>query len=66
MKNNKNCKYCGALLEKDWIALNKKLLGAETEKYACLHCLANDFNCSIEDLETKIEEFKDQGCPLFL
>ena len=59
------CKYCGKPLEKDWIALNKKLLDPHAEEYACLKCLADDFDCSVEDLEVKIEEFKESGCTLF-
>jgi len=65
VKSNKTCKYCGALLEKDWIALNKKLLNPNVEEYACLSCLADDFDCSVEDLKIKIEEFKENGCTLF-
>lgn len=66
MKSNKTCKYCGVILEKDWIALNKKLLNPEIEQFACLRCLADDFGCTVEDLEIKIEEFKESGCTLFL
>ena len=65
MKSNKTCKYCDALLEKDWIALNKKLLTPNVEEYACLCCLADNFDCTIEDLKIKIEEFKENGCTLF-
>lgn len=65
MKSNKACKYCGALLEKDWVALNKKLLNPNVDKYVCLSCLADDFDCSVEDLKIKIEEFKENGCTLF-
>ena len=65
MKSNKTCKYCGALLEKDWIALNKKLLNPNVKEYACLSCLADDFDCSVEDLKIKIEEFKENGCAFF-
>lgn len=65
MKSNKKCKYCGVLLEKDWIALNKKLLNPNVEEYACLSCLADDFDSSVEDLKIKIEEFKESGCTLF-
>lgn len=62
---NKKCKNCGRLLEKDWIALHKKLLDAAAKEYFCLSCLADALSCEIEDLEIKIEEFKEQGCVLF-
>ena len=65
MKSNKTCKYCADLLENDWIALNKKMLNPNVEEYACLSCLADDFECSVEDLKVKIEEFKENGCTLF-
>ena len=59
------CRYCGAPLKKDWIALNKKLLSPDLMEYMCLQCLADDFDCEVIDLEVKIEEFKDAGCTLF-
>ncbi len=59
------CKYCGAELKKDWIALNRKLVNPDLREFACISCLADDFDCEVEDLEIKIEEFKEQGCTLF-
>ena len=61
----KKCKNCGRPLEKDWIALHKKLLDADAKEYLCITCLADAFSCEIEGLEIKIEEFKEQGCVLF-
>ena len=34
--------------------------------YYCLDCLAEYLECSIEDLKIKIQEFKEEGCTLFL
>jgi hypothetical protein len=65
VKSNKTCKYCGTFLEKDWIALNRKLQNPNAKEFACLSCLADDFDCSVEDLEIKIDEFKENGCTLF-
>lgn len=65
MAKQKICKYCGAELKKDWIALNKKLVNAELKDFLCLTCLADDFDCSVDDLEIKIQEFKEEGCTLF-
>ena len=59
------CKNCGARLEKDWIALHKKLIDLDAKDYYCINCLADTLSCEIEDLELKIEEFKEQGCVLF-
>lgn len=60
-----NCKNCGAIIDKDTIALNKKLLDVSLKEYECLNCLADKFDCTVEDLVIKIEEFKEEGCTLF-
>ena len=60
-----NCKNCGAIIDKDTIALNKKLLDVSLKEYECLDCLADKFDCTVEDLLIKIEEFKEEGCTLF-
>lgn len=62
---SKKCKICGAELKKDWIALHKKLLEANAKEFLCIACLADTFSCEIEELEVKIEEFKEEGCALF-
>lgn len=60
-----NCKNCGAIIDKDTVALNKKLLDVSLKEYECLDCLADKFDCTVEDLLIKIEEFKEEGCTLF-
>lgn len=62
---NKKCKSCGIELKKDWIALHRKLLDVNAKDYLCISCLADTFGCEVEDLEIKIEEFKEEGCKLF-
>ncbi len=66
MKNKIVCCECSKGLKKDEIALSKKLLGADTEDFYCIECLADYLECSRTDLEIKIQEFKEQGCTLFL
>ena len=66
MKKNKICCDCGKSLKKDEIALSRKLIDDQTEEFYCLTCLAEFIGCSIEDLQLKIQEFKEQGCTLFL
>ena len=61
----KHCYLCERDLKKDWIALHKKLLDINATEYYCIDCLADTLSCDIEDLEIKIEEFKDEGCTLF-
>lgn len=60
-----NCKCCGQELQKDWIALHKKIFEADAKEFLCIECLADTFCCKVEDLQIKIEEFKEEGCTLF-
>ena len=64
MRINK-CKVCNVELNKDTVALNKKMFGRNIAEFECLDCLADRFDCSVEDLLIKIEEFKEEGCALF-
>jgi RNase P subunit RPR2 len=68
MKNmkRKTCTDCGAALKKDETALSKKMLGREITRFYCIHCLAAVLDCEAVDLAVKIQEFKEQGCALFL
>lgn len=60
------CVVCGKKnLDKNTIGLNKKLLGKNITNYYCMDCLADYLECTVEDLQDKIEEFKDEGCTLF-
>lgn len=60
------CLACRKLpLDKDTIGINKKLLGKKIKKFYCMECLADYLGCSVMDLLTKIEEFKEEGCELF-
>lgn len=64
MKNR--CVACGAEnLSKDTVGINKKLLGTDVENIFCMTCLADYLGVTVEELEEKIEEFKEQGCTLF-
>ena len=56
---------CKENLSKDEIGVNKKLLGESVSEYYCINCLAEYLEVSVEDLEDKIAEFKEQGCTLF-
>ena len=53
-------------LPKDDVGLNKKLLGTGIKNYYCIDCLAEYLGCTKEELLEKIEEFKAEGCKLFL
>ena len=62
----KKCCDCGKILKKDEVALSQKLIDIDTEDFYCLSCMAEYIGCSKEDLLVKIQEFKEQGCTLFL
>ncbi len=65
MKNN--CVICGKdHLDKDTIGINKKILGEDIENFYCLDCLAEYLGCTVDELLDKIEEFKEEGCKLFV
>lgn len=59
------CRFCDKELSKDEIALNKKYFGRKIVKYMCLTCIADNLDCTEDDLQIKIEEFREQGCTLF-
>lgn len=61
-----NCEKCGILLKKDEIALNKKLISKHTKEFFCLGCMAKQLETSVDFLNDKIEQFKEEGCTLFL
>jgi biotin operon repressor len=60
------CYECDRVLSKDEMALSRKMLGRDINHFFCLGCLADYLECSPEDLEIKIQEFREQGCSLFL
>lgn len=60
------CTECNKHLTKDEIALSQKMLGRDIADFYCIECLAEYLECDRDDLEVKIQEFKEQGCSLFL
>ncbi len=61
-----DCVSCGRKgLDKNTVGLNKKLLGMNSKNFYCMDCLASYLDTTVEDLNDKIEEFKDEGCKLF-
>lgn len=62
----KTCCECEKKIAKDEVALCQKLMGIDTEDLYCISCFSEYLECSKEDLEIKIQEFKEQGCTLFL
>lgn len=62
----KKCCVCARALKRDEVALSMKLLGREIDEFYCINHLAEFLECCVEELEIKIEEFREQGCGLFL
>ncbi len=60
------CCECKKALVKDEIALTKKLIDQDSEEFYCIPCMAEYLGCTEQDLKEKIQEFKEQGCTLFL
>lgn len=61
-----DCFICGKEnLSRNEVGLNKKLIDRGINKFHCINCLADYLEISIEDLEVRIQEFKDSDCALF-
>ena len=58
----KACVNCSKYLDKDEIALCKKMLGKNTKQFLCLNCLSEYLNTDQDILLEKIEQFKEEGC----
>ncbi len=66
MAKVKKCCLCEEVLDKDSVGLNKKLLDPKITRFMCIKCLSSHFDVPTEELYEKIDEFKSQGCTLFL
>lgn len=52
-------------LTKDEVGASKKLLGMDTSELYCIDCLAAYLEVTPEDIQDKIQMFKEDGCELF-
>lgn len=59
------CIKCQSVLTHDEIGLHKRLINRGDTEFMCKKCLSEYFSVSIEMLDSKIEQFRDQGCTLF-
>lgn len=60
------CIKCGCQISSDDIGLTKKLINRGATEFMCKSCLAEKFSCTTELLDKKIEQFRKQGCSLFV
>ena len=62
-----DCIICGKEnLDRDTIGINKKLLGESVANFYCMECLVDYLGCTVDELLDFIEEFKEEGCTLFV
>lgn len=60
------CTSCRKMpLSKDEVGASKKLLGLDTSELYCIDCLSAYLEVTPEDIQDKIELFKEDGCELF-
>lgn len=60
------CILCGKEVIPLEMSLTKKLINRAADKYLCKKCLAQKFSCTEHKLDEMAEEFKKQGCSLFM
>ena len=59
------CLRCSRLVSRDEIGLTKKLINRGTTEYLCYDCMARHFQVTVEELQRKVQEFRDMDCTLF-
>lgn len=60
------CFNCNTELTKDDTALCKKMLGKKIKQFFCREHLAEVLDTDVDTLTEKVEQFKEEGCTLFL
>ena len=60
------CMDCGKNLTYNEIGAYKKFVNRGSRSFLCKQCLAQKLDVTTEDIDRKIEQFKQQGCTLFV
>lgn len=60
------CINCGKELGYNEIGAHKKFINRGSREFLCIRCLAARLGVTEEDIREKIEQFKLQGCTLFV
>ncbi len=60
------CEYCQKTLSTNEIGISLRLLGRDGRKFLCRVCIAAEFEVDPAIIDKKIQQFKSQGCPLFV
>lgn len=57
---------CGRPLTCDEVAVHRKLVSRQAKQFMCKTCLAAYFDVDESLIDRKIDQFKRQGCLLFV
>lgn len=60
------CIQCGKGLSHNEIGAHKKFINRGSTQFLCKSCLADKLDVTTEMIDRKIEQFKQQGCTLFI
>lgn len=60
------CMHCGRPLTHDEIAIYRKMVSRAAKEYMCKTCLAQYFDVDESKIDQKIQQYKRQGCLLFV
>ena len=60
------CMQCGKELTHNEIGAHRKFINRGAEQFFCKQCLAEHLGVTPELIDEKIEQFKRQGCTLFV
>ena len=60
------CMHCGAPLTYTDIGAYKKFVNRSSTQFLCKRCLAESLQVPEELIDRKIEQFRQQGCTLFV
>ncbi len=60
------CMICGKPLSYNEIGAHKKFINRGSKAFLCKACLAAKLGVTTEEIDRKIEQFKAQGCTLFV
>lgn len=60
------CQNCEKTLTTNEIGISLRLLGRDGKRILCRECLSRELKVAPELIDRKIEQFKRQGCPLFV
>lgn len=61
-----SCMQCGKELSYNEIGAHKKLVNRGSRQFLCRSCLAARLGVEPELIDRKVEQFKLQGCTLFV